>query len=132
MSEIADFLKGTTAQFVATVGPDGRPRNRPFQFAMEKDGRLWYCTSNRKEVYDQLQANPYVEISALNDRFEWIRIRAKVVFVDDIGIKDAILDAMPDVKNIYGSGSNPVLEAFYLADGEAVVEGFGGDPPLPL
>ena len=29
-------------------------------FAGEKDGKLWFCTNNQKDVYQDMQANPYV------------------------------------------------------------------------
>ena len=30
----------------------------PFMFAGEKDGKLWFCTNNQKDVYQDMQANP--------------------------------------------------------------------------
>jgi len=32
-------------------------------FSFEKDGKLWFNTGNFKDVYKELQANPYVQIS---------------------------------------------------------------------
>ena len=29
----------------------------------EKDGKLWFCTNNQKDVYKDMQANPEVEVS---------------------------------------------------------------------
>ena len=50
MKEVVQFLKDNTVQYFATVGLDGRPKARPFQFMLENEGKLYFCTSNEKEV----------------------------------------------------------------------------------
>ncbi|WP_222400912.1 pyridoxamine 5'-phosphate oxidase family protein [Mycoplasma struthionis] len=77
MNEVVQFLKENPVQLLARVGRDGKAKNSPFMFSFEKDGKLWFCTNNTKDVYKDLQANPYVELSIFSKDFAWIRVSGK-------------------------------------------------------
>ncbi|MDL2280660.1 pyridoxamine 5'-phosphate oxidase family protein [Selenomonadales bacterium OttesenSCG-928-I06] len=128
MKEIMDFLKGTTVQYLATIGLDGKPKVRPFQYMFEKDGKLWFCTSNKKIVYAEIKQQPYVEFSACNPDLAWLRLSGKVVFKDDMDIKNKIIEDSEFVRSIYRTGYNPEFEVFYLEEGKAVINDFSGKP----
>ncbi len=51
MSKAVEFLNENPVQYLATVGRDGKAKCRPFMFAGEVDGKLWFCTNNTKDVY---------------------------------------------------------------------------------
>ena len=51
MNKVIEFLKENPVQYLATVGRDGKAKCRPFMFAGEMDGKLWFCTNNTKDVY---------------------------------------------------------------------------------
>ena len=87
MSRVSEFLTANPVQYLATVSLDGKAKCRPFMFSFEKDGKLWFNTGNFKDVYKELQANPYVQISIASPDFQWIRLSGKAVFVDDKAIK---------------------------------------------
>lgn len=129
MKDIVNFLINNPVQYFSTVGIDGKPKVRPFQFMMENQGKLWFCTSSEKDVYKELAANPYAEITTSAADFSWIRVSGKAVFVDDRDIKGSILEHSPLVKSIYKTPDNPVFAAFYLSEAEAVVSDFSGNPP---
>ena len=76
MQEILRFLKDNAPFYLATVDGD-KPKVRPFGFVMEHENKLWFCTNNQKNVYKQMQANPYIEISATAPDKTWIRLRGK-------------------------------------------------------
>ena len=57
MQAVVDFLRQSQIQYLATVGLDGRPKVRPFQFMLEQDGKLYFCTSNQKNVFKEIQAS---------------------------------------------------------------------------
>ena len=46
MSKVVEFLQANPVQYLATVGRDGKAKCRPFMFAGEMDGKLWFCTNN--------------------------------------------------------------------------------------
>lgn len=129
MNDVVRFLNENPVQFVATAGLDGKPKVRPFQFMLEKDGKLWYCTGNQKDVYKEIQNNPYIEISASSPESAWVRISGRVVFVDDREVKKAILDMNGLVRSIYKTPDNPIFETFYLEDAKAGIYDFSGNPP---
>lgn len=128
MSKVSEFLAENPVQYLATVGRDGKAKCRPFMFSFEKDGKLWFNTGNFKDVYQDMQANPYVEFCVSSPDFQWIRISGKVVFVDDKAIKEAALEN-PIVKNNYQTADNPAFEVFYLEGAHAVLADFSGNPP---
>lgn len=129
MNEIIKFLKENPVQYFATVGLDGKAKVRPFQFMLEEKGKLYFCTSNQKEVFSEIEKNPYVEICSSNPSFAWIRLSGKVVFSNDLNIKEKVLNASELVKSIYKEASNPIFEVFSLEDGKAVIADFSGNPP---
>lgn len=129
MKSVVEFLEKNPVNYFATVGIDGTPKVRPFQFMFEKDGKLFYCTSNQKNVYKEMQKNPRIEISVTGENSAWIRISGKAVFLTDIGLKKMILDKYEFIRSIYGTPDNPVFEVFCLEDGKAVISDFSGTPP---
>lgn len=128
MKEIVNFLTENPNLFFATVEKE-MPRVRPFQFIYAEGEKFYFCTSNQKGVYKQLQANPNVELSSMSKKSEWIRLNGQVKFVDDIEVKNKIIEKAPLVKSIYKTGDNPVFEAFYIANWKAVTADFSGNPP---
>ncbi len=129
MNEVVQFLTENPVQYFATVGLDGKPKVRPFQFMLEEGGKLYFCTSNQKNVYAELQKNPYAEICVTSPTFAWIRLSGKVVFSPDLSIKAKIIEHSPLVKSSYGTGDNPIFEILYLAEAKAVIADFSGNPP---
>lgn len=55
MNEVVKFLQENPEQYLATIGRDGKAKCRPFMFAGELDGKLWFCTNNQKDVYKDMQ-----------------------------------------------------------------------------
>ena len=96
---------------------------------LEKDGKLFFCTSNEKEVYKEIKSNPYVELCSSSLESVWVRLHGKVVFKNDPDIKSKILENNPLIKSIYQTPDNPVFEIFYLEGAEAVFYDFSGNPP---
>lgn len=129
MQTVIDFLKKSQVQYLATIGLDGKPKVRPFQFMLEEGGKLYFCTSNEKKVCKEIKKQPWVEFCASGENFSWLRLNGKVVFSQDIVIKSKILDGSPIVKSIYKTPDNPIFEAFYLDEASATIADFSGEPP---
>lgn len=128
MNEVVKFLQENPVQYLATVGRDGKAKCRPFMFAVQQDGKLWFCTNNQKDVYKDMQANPEVEISISSPAFAWIRLSGKAVFQNDMAVKEACMDNNI-VRGQYQTADNPIFEVFYLAEAKAVIADFSGNPP---
>lgn len=128
MNEVIKFLKENPVQYLATVGRDGKAKCRPFMFCFDKDGKLWFCTNNTKDVYMDMKENPYVEVSISSPTYAWIRLSGKAVFENNMAVKEGCMNN-PIVKGQYKTADNPIFEVFYLADAKAVIADFSGNPP---
>ncbi len=129
MNRVLNFLKENPLQYCATVGLDGKPKVRPFQMMYHESGNLYYCTGAKKDVYAELQNNPYIEIS-VSTMGKWLRVRGRVEWVNDITAKERVIAESSLVKSIYKTADNPVLKVFYIADAEAVIADFSDNPPI--
>lgn len=128
MNEVVKFLEANPVQYVGTVGLDGRAKVRPFMFCFEQDGKLWFCTNSQKDVYKEMQANPWIELSVSSPEYAWIRLNGKAVFENNMTVKEACMNN-PIVKGQYQTADNPIFEVFYLADAKATIADFSGNPP---
>jgi uncharacterized pyridoxamine 5'-phosphate oxidase family protein len=129
---VTDFLIKSQVQYLATIGLDDKPEVRPFQFMLEEGGRLYFCSSNQKPVFEEIQKHPYVELCASGENYSWLRLSGRVVFSKDRGLKAKIQEASPLVKSIYQTPDNPAFETFYLEDAVATIADFSGNPPQTI
>jgi len=128
MHEVLKYLTDNPVFYIATV--DGNmPKVRPFGFVMEYEGKLCFCTSNQKNVYKQLKANPNFELSTASADGSWLRLKGKAVFCTTIESKNAALKAAPMLKNMY-SAEDSLFEIFYIEDGEATFNSMTGEPKI--
>ena len=128
MKEVVEFLQENPIQYLATVGRDGKAKCRPFMFCFQKEGKLWFCTNNTKDVYKDMQANPEIEVSVSDSTYAWIRLNGKAVFENNMEVKEACM-SNPIVKGQYKTADNPIFEVFYLENAEATIADFSGNPP---
>lgn len=117
MNEVLQFLTENPTFYLATV-EGTTPKVRPFGFVMNYQDKLYFCTSNKKNVYKQLTQNPYFEVSATSKSHEWIRLKGKAVFHSTKETKQAALTAAPFLSNMY-SVDDPSFELFYIEEAEA-------------
>ena len=108
MNKVVEFLNANPVQYLATVGRDGKAKCRPFMFAGELDGKLWFCTNNTKDVYKDMQENPEVEISVSSPDYAWIRLHGKAVFENNMAAKEMCI-RNPIVKGQYGEATTQSL-----------------------
>ena len=128
-TEVIEFMQNNQVMYLATVDKAGNPKVRPFMYYLERDGKPYFCTSNKKPMYNEMREHPKVEITVANQEFAWLRISATVSFSKDMEIKKAIIEASPIVKSIYHTAENPDFEIFTLTNGTAVLADFSGEPP---
>ena len=133
MNLVVDFLKKSQTQYLATIGTDGRPKVRPFQFKLEQGGKLYFSTTNDKQVYKEIVQHPYVELCACGENWSWLRLSGKVVFSEDRSIKARIIEeAVPLIKAVYKTPDNPLWALFYLDEATATFADLSGQPPRTL
>lgn len=110
MNRIVKALEETKVFYVGTVDGD-QPRVRPFSAVMEYEGKVYFCTNNTKNVYHQIMKNPKVEICGCKPDGTWVRVSGKLVRDDSDAARAAMLEKMPELKNMYhvGDGIYEVL-----------------------
>ena len=115
MNIVTEFLKKNQVQSLATIGTDGKPKVRPFQFKLEHGGKLYFSTLSDKQIYKEITQNPWVELCACGENFSWHRLSGKVIFSQDLSIKRRIIEeAIPLVRAFYKTPDNPMFALFYL------------------
>ena len=128
-NEVIEFMQNSQVMYLATVDKTGNPKVRPFMYYLERDGKPYFCTSNKKPMYREMTTHPRVEITVANQEFIWLRISATVSFAKGMEIKKAIIEASPIVKGIYQTAENPDFEIFTIINGTATIADFSGQPP---
>jgi uncharacterized pyridoxamine 5'-phosphate oxidase family protein len=120
-----EFLKKAGTYFIATE--DGKqPRVRPFASYDIIEGKLYFQTSNQKNVYKEIIENPKIEISAVYKN-EWIRLSAEAVLDDRIESRKKMLDDMPMLRKMYNENDGKCA-VFFLKSANATIYSFSGTP----
>ena len=119
MSKVNDFLSEAGVFFLATVDGD-QPKLRPLGAHLELDGKVVFGVGDFKAVYRQMVANPKVEIAACKQDGHWVRYTGRVVFEEDPKYAEAMLEAMPNLRDIYNETTGHKMMAFHLEDATAV------------
>ena len=119
MSKVNDFLTEAGVFFLATADGD-QPKLRPLGAHLEMDDKVIFGVGDFKNVYRQLVANPKVEIAACKPDGHWLRYTGKAVFEEDPKYAEAMLDMMPDLRNIYNEETGNKMMTFHLEDATAV------------
>jgi uncharacterized pyridoxamine 5'-phosphate oxidase family protein len=120
--EFAAFLRATPAFHVATVDADGRPRNRPFDLAVNYKDHLLFATGGMKTLYAELLKTPYVEISSFHpSNGQWIRVHGEVKW---LATENKVFEVMAQLAPISGTPGESRLPAFCVV-GKADFYGTG-------
>lgn len=119
MEAILRFLKSHPDVALATVGDDGLPKIRVFQI-MKQDGHtLYFATAPHKEVYQQLQHRPQVELLAMSGDVS-VRLAGTIYFDVADSVGEEIYNSTPVLKRLYAKYSDmvymrlPIVQATYF------------------
>ena len=112
LKKVDDFLTKTAVCYFSTVAED-KPHCRPIGFHLVRGDKIYFVISNHKDVYRQLLNNPYVEIVACEEQ-NWMRYSGEAVFEKDGSRITAMLDAVPMLRERYGSDAEEKLAILHL------------------
>ena len=121
IEKVCKFLEESGTYYLATVDGD-QPRVRPFGTVNIFDGKLYIQTGKIKPCSKQMAANPKIEICAFTGG-EWIRVAATAVNDDRIEAKESMLDAYPNLKNMYKADDDNT-QVLWLKDATATISSF--------
>jgi len=121
MSRTYEFLKECETFFVVTINKN-TPAARPFGAIMELEGGLYFSTSTIKDVYLQLKRNQVIQIVALKSGTrDWIRVNGKAVEINDLGIKQKMLETCPTLLKRFDSKECEYFALFKLSEIESTL-----------
>ncbi len=109
------------AFFLNTV-ENGRPKSRPISFHMLVNGINYFGVGAMKDVYHQMQENPYVEIAGLIGKGkQFFRYYGRAVFETSDVMAELALNqpGYPIMKKIYTKESGHRFAVFHLEDATA-------------
>ncbi len=122
--DIKDCIKFTNENpvcYLATVEKD-QPHVRALAFWFADETGFYFQTGSMKLFYQQLKRNPKTEVcfyKNVNALGTMLRISGKVEFLDDIKLKEKVLNDRPFLKNFGFTSDNPDLIIFKIAHGDA-------------
>ena len=120
MKEVLAFLQENKIFYLATTKGD-EPKVRPMGFVMEYEGKIYFGVGDKKDVCQQMRANPKVEICSTNgETGQWVRLHGQATFDLRPELFEEAIKVMPLLKDIYSDPDGHKFNAFYLADAEAV------------
>ena len=125
MKRVYDFLKKAQTYYLVTVEGD-QPRVRPFGTVNEFEGKLYIQTGKAKPTSKQLKANPKAELCAFCDG-EWVRIACELIADDHVEAKKAMLDAYPNLHNMYDENDGNT-QVFFMKNAVATFSSFTKAP----
>ena len=127
MGRVEKFLKDAETYYLATM--DGtQPRVRPFGTAHIFEGKLYIQTGKVKDVYQQLTANPKVEICACMNG-AWLRVSGELVEDDRREARQSMLDAYPSLQSMYSADDGNTV-VFYFKNATATFSSFSAEPEV--
>ncbi len=121
MNKTTELLQQAKTFYIATLEGD-QPRVRPFGAVAELYGKTYIAMNNTKKVFQQVMANPKVEISAMVGG-NWFRITATLVRDDR---NEARADFLKQSPIPMYKADDGIFEIFYLDNVSGKVESFGG------
>ncbi len=114
MIDYAAILKANPNGVLATQD-DGKVKTRVFQYLFSDGNKVYFCTSNQKPVYAQMQQNPNVSFCTFPADFSPVlSVNGRAVFVNDRALKARALEENPGIQGIYDTPDNPAFEIFYI------------------
>jgi uncharacterized pyridoxamine 5'-phosphate oxidase family protein len=129
MAKLYDELSKADCFFLSTM--EGlQPRVRPFGAVASINGKVYIGMTNKKNVYNQVKANPQFEISAVLKDGAWLRVSGVLIEDDSEASRRVFLDTNPGLKKMY-SPKDGLFTVFYFDKISATKYSFSG-PSIAL
>jgi pyridoxamine 5'-phosphate oxidase len=121
INDCIKFANEVKLCFLATVESD-QPRVRALGFWFADETGFYFQTGDLKQFYRQLKINPKTELCFYkheNPTGTMLRIAGKVEFIDDVKLKEKVLQERPFLKSFGLTINSPGLIIFRVSHGEA-------------
>ncbi len=120
VSTVLEYLTSIPAWYLAT-SVDNQPHVRPFSFAAEQDGKIWFCTATTKDVWQELVANQLFEATAWWPGHGWLILRGRAGLQDraEPELREAGWRHLEGLGEHYDGPNDPTLVFFSVEDPQA-------------
>ena len=119
MENILEFIKEQKITYLGTIENGDQARVRPMSALTEINGKLTWCTSNQKALFNEVVASPKVEICMFNSK-KIVRLSGRCVPTKDATVKEKYLELQPAIAKTYG-GQADTFEVFVFETAQAIV-----------
>lgn len=107
MKNIMSFLGDANTPIAVSNIHNGKPQVRFLSFKMIEGGKLYFLTSKKKKFLNQLVENNNIQICSMpNENNEWLRITAKVDFIEDLDLNKKAFEILPLLQKVYETPAN--------------------------
>lgn len=130
---VLQYLTAVPAWYLAT-SVDDQPHVRPFSFAAEQDGKIWFCTATTKDVWEELATNRRFEATSWWPGHGWLILRGEAG-LEDLArddIRQAGYDHMTGLGERYDGPNDPTLVFFSVENPQAWICNHDEWKPLAL
>jgi len=121
IQDCLDFANENKICFLATTEKD-QPRVRALGFWFADNTGFFFQTGDMKSMYHQLRSNPKVEVCFFRPGPRigtMMRISGEVEFLDDIRLKEKVMEERPFLKEFGLTVNHPGLIIFRIPHGQA-------------
>ena len=120
MKTVLEYLISIPAWYLAT-SVDNQPHVRPFSFAAEQDGKIWFCTATTKDVWEELLQNQLIEATAWWPGHGWLILRGRAGLEDraNAEMRQAGYDHLTSLNEHYDGPNDPTLVFFSVEEPQA-------------
>ena len=117
---ILQYLTSVPAWYLATSEGD-QPHVRPFSFAAEQDGKIWFVTATTKDVWRELEANQKFEATSWWPGHGWLILRGLAGLKDEVTpeIRKAGYEHLTALGESYDGPDDPTLVFFSVEQPQA-------------
>ncbi len=117
MNKVMGFLGDVNTPVVLGTVGNNEPRVRFFSFKMVEDGELYFITSKKKAIYQELSENNNIELCSMpNQEKAWIRIQGKVEFVTNVELNKKAFSLLPLLEMAYNNPENEDIVLLKIKD----------------
>ena len=119
INDVYEFANINPLCYLATVEGD-QPRVRAFAMWYAADKGFYFHTSTAKDVYEQLKANPKIEVCFYaTQNGAMMRATGEVEILQDLDLKRKLMDDQEYLKQMFRGPEDPSLAVFRLQNGIA-------------
>ena len=129
LETVTSILKHFPMQYATTLGLDGRPQIRPWEYKFEKDGVLYFDCADFYASYKEMQKYPYLQL-CIGDQesMSYLRLGGKVNFTKDPEIVAECFRRSPVLCSQFGNRRQHIV-GYYLTEAWAEFSSFDSDLP---